>query len=353
MNGRVNVKRTILTIFLFGVMVLGVVGCSKNNQDVDNAPTEADNKELIQCLENQLGGYLAQEQDELIEIPLSAIKSSGEEKIDYYKGVYAGNQPNNIYVMVFPKNGIYESSVMKDFDEYFYNKFSVYQMYESPLTPTIYIHSQDNDIDFKEMVNKCVVKNATEDGRTIPKKTLNKINNTTKIVIEFNQEELGMIDDKDTLTEVLNAISSSKKYGDSFLCDGNGFQFKMYDNGKLIDTIDVWSDGKRVIPASIYKGCSYYSISNDIDLRKIIEENTSYVFYSILAYGDPDNSNEQLIYEDHNNSYYIRSDNPNEILIKFMLTNQTMTLKYALENKYISGEKVAAENPEILIKKIS
>ena len=51
-------------------------------------------------------------------------------------------------------------------------------MYESPLTPTIYIHSQDNDVDFKEVVNKCMVKNATDDGKTIPKKTLNKINNT-------------------------------------------------------------------------------------------------------------------------------------------------------------------------------
>ena len=33
-----------------------------------------------------------------------------------------------------------------------------------------------------------------------------------------------------------------------------------------------------------------------------------------------------------------------------MLNNQTMTLKYALENKYISAEKVASWYPEILIK---
>ena len=51
------------------------------------------------------------------------------------------------------------------------------------------------------------------------------------------------------------------------------------------------------------------------------------------------------------NSYYLKSDDTNEIAIKFMLNNQIMTLKYALENKYISAEQVAKEYPDILIKK--
>lgn len=58
-----------------------------------------------------------------------------------------------------------------------------------------------------------------------------------------------------------------------------------------------------------------------------------------------------LIIEDDKNSYYLKSDDTNEITIKFMLNNQIMTLKYALENKYISAEKVAKEYPDILIKK--
>ena len=41
-------------------------------------------------------------------------------------------------------------------------------------------------------------------------------------------------------------------------------------------------------------GC-YYSVSNDTDLRKIIEEETDYIFYSILDYRDNDNQKEQLI----------------------------------------------------------
>lgn len=343
-------KKSIFTILMCGVMVLGVVGCGKKEQESDKKTTEDYDKELVQCLESQLGGYLVTETDDLIEIPLSEIKSNDKEKIAYYKGVYASNHPNNIYVMVFPKNGTYESSVMKDFDKYFYHKFSVYQTYESPLTPTIYIHNQDNDVDFKDIVNQCIVKNDDKDAKSIPNETLNKISNTTKIVIKSSQKELGTISDKNKLTEILNAIKSSKQYGDICLTDNYAFEFEMYDNdNKLIDTIYFWRDGNRLIPKSI-NGC-YYSISNGIDLNKIIEEETEYIFYGILDYRDNNNQKEQLIYKDDKNSYYLKSDDTNEIAIKFMLNNQIMTLKYALENEYISAEKVAKEYPDILIKK--
>ena len=343
-------KKILLSILICGVMVLGVVGCGKKEQETNKKTTEDYDKELVQCLESQLGGYLVTETDELIEIPLSEIKSSDKEKIAYYKGVYASNHPNNIYVMVFPKNGAYESSVMKDFDKYFYDKFSVYQKYESPLTPTIYIHNQDNDVDFKNIVNQCIVKNDDKDAKSIPNETLNRINNTTKIVIKSSQKELGTVSDKDKLNEILNAISSSKQYGEVCLSDGYAFDFEMYDSdNKLIDTIYVWGDGNRLIPKDT-KGC-YYSISNETDLRKIIEEETEYIFYGILDYRDNDNQKEQLIYKADKNSYYLKSDDTNEIAIKFMLNNQIMTLKYALENKYISAEKVAKEYPDILIKK--
>ena len=343
-------KKILLSILICGVMVLGIVGCGKKDQETDKKAIEDYDKELVQCLESQLGGYLVTETDELIEIPLSDIKNSDKEKIAYYKGVYASNHLDNIYVMVFPKNGTYESSVMKDFDKYFYNKFSVYQTYESPLTPTIYIHNQDNDVDFKDIVNQCIVKNDDKDGKSIPTETLNKINNTTKIIIKSNQKELGTINDKEKLKEILNAVKSSKKYGEVCLSDGHAIDFEMYDNdNKLIDTIYIWGDGRRLIPKSM-NGC-YYSISNGTDLRKIIEEETEYIFYSILDYRDNDNQKEQFIYKDDKNSYYLKSDDPNEIAIKFMLNNQIMTLKYALENKYISAEKVASEYPDILIKK--
>ncbi|MDD4831531.1 MAG: hypothetical protein PHR09_01550 [Bacilli bacterium] len=339
-------KKKILIILLCEVMILGITGCDNNRKTEDKT-----DEKLLQCIESELGGYLVTEKDELIEIPLSEIKNNDKEKIAYYKGVYASNHPDNKYVIVYPKNGTYDFDVMKDFDKYFYEKFSIYQMSDIS-SITIYIHNQENDVDFKAIANKCVTKNNSKDSKSIPSKTLDKINNTTKIVMKFNQKELGIINDKDILTELLNAISSSEQYGDAFLCDGHGFDFEMYDSiNKLIDTVYVWGDGKRLIPSSIHSGCSYYSISNDTDLRKIIEEETDYVFYNILDFRDNDKQKQQLIYKDNKYSYYLNSEDTNEILIKFMLNNQTMTLKYALNNNYISAEKVVSEYPDILIRK--
>lgn len=346
-------KKNFLGILFCGFLILGLTGCNEQDlpeNDVVEKDTSLPDEELLQCLENELGAYLVTENDDLIEIPLNEIKNRDIEKIAYYKGVYASNHPDNKYVIVFPKNGTYESDVMKDFDKYFYERFSTYQKIEKPMIPTIYIHSQNNNIDLKSIADKCVNSNKSSDGNSISSNILNKLDNTSKIVIKSGQKELGEIIDKTKITEILNAISSSKRYGSVCLSDGYAFDFKMYNNkNKLIETFHVWGDGKRLLPASI-NGC-YYSISNGTDLRKIIEEETDYIFYNILDFRNNYNQTQQLIYNDSNNNYYLNSDNVNEILIKFLLNNQVMTLKYALENKYISAEKVASEYPDILIKK--
>lgn len=51
-------KKILLSILLCGIMVLGVVGCGKKNQETDKKTTEDYNKKIVQCLESQLGGYL-------------------------------------------------------------------------------------------------------------------------------------------------------------------------------------------------------------------------------------------------------------------------------------------------------
>ncbi len=339
-------KRRLFTILLGGIIFFGVMGCSKQEQDTRITNPYALDEKLIQCLENELGSYIVSEKDNLVSIPFRYITTINKEKIAYYKGVYASNHPDNKYVIVFPENGLYESSVMKDFDKYFYEKFSVYQKYENNLTPTIYIHNQGNNVDFENIVNKCIIR---KNGKSIPNETLNNIKNTAKIVIKSSQKELGIITNKDKLTKVINAIKSSKQYGNVCLVDGHTFDFEMYDNNnKLIDAIYVWQDGNRLIPKSI-NGC-YYSISNGIDLKQIIEEETDYIFYCISDYRDNNNQKKQFIYKDDKNSYYLKGDNINEIAINFMSNNQIMNLKYALENKYISAEKVANDYPNILIK---
>ena len=38
------------------------------------------------------------------------------------------------------------------------------------------------------------------------------------------------------IKEILNAISSANRYGEYCLSDGHGFEFKMYDDKKIIDS---------------------------------------------------------------------------------------------------------------------
>lgn len=319
----------------------------------EREPIEFYDQELVQCLESELGGYLVTEKDNLVKIPLSKIKKDNHGKIEYYKGVYASEHTDNMYVMVYPKNGTYDSAVMKDFDKYFYEKFSVYQKYESSNTPTIYIHNNDNDVDFKKITNKCITKKNTNDGKSMPTETLNKINDTIKIIIKSGQEELGKITDKEKLTEILSAVSSSKRYDEVCNSDGYRYEFDMYDkNNKLIDTLYIWGDGVRLISKSL-NGCPYV-ITNNTDLRKTIEDTTDYTFYEILDFRDDINQTKQtLVYKDGKNSYYLYSKDSNEILIKFLLNNKVMTLQYALENKYIPAERVVTDYKDILIKKES
>lgn len=304
--------------------------------------------EIASCLENELGGYLVTEQDDLIDIPLSEINNVNSEKIEIFKGKYASKHKDNMYFIVFPKNGTYESEVMNTFEEYFSKRFLTYQTFLNPAIPTIYIHTEKNDIDINDLINKCVDNNGEDNSKSLPNITINKINKTNKIIIKSSEKELGIIKDADKIKEILNAISSANRNGDICLSDGHGFDFEMYNDDKLIDTIEVWGDGKRILPKSV-KGC-YYSISNGTDLRKIIERETDFIFYSILDYSDTCAEELELIYKNNNHKYYLRCIKSDKVMIKFMIENKVMTLKSALENNLISPDKVANEYPNVLIK---
>ena len=345
-------KKKLLRILFCGIILVGLTGCGKQEL-TENDGVENDtglSKEIFLCLENELGGYLVTEQDELIEFPITEIENVNAEKIEYFKGVYASNHKENMYMIINPKNGLYESEVMNKFNKYFSNKFSDYQTYEGLSTPTIYIHSPKNNIDLKSIAKKCVNGNKANDGKSFSSRILNKLNNTSKIVIELGKNKLGEITDETKVTEIIRALSSGKQYGNACLSDGHAFDFKLYNSkNKLIETFYVLGDGNRLLPASM-NGC-YYSISNGTDLRKIIEDETDYIFYNILDFRNSFDQKQQLIYGDTIYDYYLNSDNIDEIAIKFVLNNHVMTLKYALDNNYISAEKIASEYPEILIKK--
>ncbi len=354
-------NKLFIIVFLF---VFFISGCSnKNNNTLDNIIGQDNNNEvdetiiqenknkMISCLENELSGYITSEKNELSDLILSEITDK-DDRIQYYKGIKTSN--NDMYVIY--KNTPSEFEVLKDFDLYFSKKYSVYQRYSFNNGINVLIHNALNDVNFKEIEKKCNVSNYEPDKIIdIPTKTINKINNTTIIIIKSGNNKLGTIEDKDTITDVLDIIGTSHQYSykdinEGYLCDGYAFEFEMYnDKGKKLDTIYVWHDGTRLIPKSIHSGCSYFSTTSDKDLRKIIEEETNYKFYGYSDYEDECAEELELIYEDKDYRYYLRCIKSDKVLIHFDISNLTMNVKYALNNNYINVNQLVLYN-DLMIK---
>lgn len=297
---------------------------------------------LLTCLVNQTGAYIMSEISELKDIPLSAF-TTNEDKILYYKSFYTDNE--NIYAIV--KSNDFET--IRDFDKYFSNKYDVYQTYFINDNIYIYVHNKLNDIDFSDL-KRCssnLNKINTEDVKRIDSKTIEKLNNTNKIIINSGANKLGTIKNQEVINEIINIIADSKQYGDAFLCDGHSFEFSMYSDNTLIDIIYVWGDGSRLIPESIHGGCSYYKTSND-NIMEIIERETDYVSYSLFSLSD---SCEELekIYSDEKYNYYFNCKEYGKMLIKFNTKYLKMNLRYALDNNYITLEHLSAYD-EMIIK---
>ena len=145
------------------------------------------------------------------------------------------------------------------------------------------IHNTLNDIDFTEIERKCNVNYQEPDKIiNIPTKTINKINDTKKIIIKSGEKILGTITNEKSINDIIETITTSVQYSYkdtdvAYLCDGYSFEFNLFNNkDKLIDTIYVWHSGTRLIPKSIHSGCSYFNTTSSKDLRKIIENETNY-----------------------------------------------------------------------------
>lgn len=232
---------------------------------------------------------------------------------------------------------------MQEFDLYFSKKYATFQLFDLANGIYVYLFNNKNNTSESELLTACQVQNLegmkTED---FPSKTIDKLNKTASIVIKDGSYELGQITNTEEIEQILNYISMSKQYGENFLCDGHLFELEMLDEeGKLIDTIYLWGDGKRLLPKSLEGGCGYYSIADfDIDFRKIIEENTNYKFYGIYDYSVEGKENLTQIYEDEKYKYFINWENSDKVLIYFTLNNLYMKLEYALNNNYITPKQL-------------
>lgn len=339
-------KKGLLGIFIVILIILVLIGIiikiSDEEVKLDDKQPEQiseEEHEFLSCLESELGGYIASEVNTLTEIPLRDITDK-EDKIDYYKGFAA-----NGYKFIIVKSE--ESEVARDVNLYFNQSYPIYQSFTFNEI-NVLISSENNDIKESNIKNACIAR--TGDGSSLPDETINKLNETNEIIITRGEDNLGTITDEAKIEEIINALKATKRYGETFNCDGHAFEFQLYNNEELIDTIYIWQDGKRIMPSSLSGGCVYYTVSsNEIDFREFIEEETDYIFYSIYDYSEECTEDRELIYEDEEYRYYLNCMKSNEAFIHFDVSNLKMTLKYALDNNYITIEQLE-EYDNVLIK---
>ena len=187
----------------------------------------------------------------------------------------------------------------------------------------------------------------------INSKILTKLKNTSKIVIKNNDKEIGSIKDNKTINEVLDIIESSSKIGNVYNCDGTNLElYFYYSNGDIIDKVKVWTNNERILPLSLEEnGCSYYNVPKGKDnLKKIIEDNSNLVFYTIHDYTDVCATALEKIYEDDKYNYLfscIKSDN---VFIEFLSSGEKITLKEALNKDKIKVDVILNDYPDLLIK---
>ena len=339
-------KNWLLVVFIVVLIILILIGIIIKISDEEGKPKEAqkeqiskEEREFLTCLESELGGYLASEVNTLTEIPLKDITDK-EDKIDYYKGYTA-----NGYKLIIMKSE--ESGVAREVNLYFSQSYPIYQSFTFNDIEVL-ISSEDNNIKESEIKNSCMTR--AIDGTSLPDETINKLNETDEIIITRGEDTLGTITDKIKIEEIINALKAVKRYGEAFNCDGHAFEFQLYNNEELIDTIYIWQDGKRMMPSSLSGGCAYYTVSNnEIDFRKFVEEETDYIFYGIYDYSKECTVDKELIYEDEEYKYYLNCMKNNEAFIHFNTNNLKMTLEYALDNHYINPDELK-EYDNILIK---
>lgn len=333
----------ICIVILILLILIGIVIKISNEEiKLDEEQPEQiseEEHEFLSCLESELGGYLASEVNTLTEIPLNDITDK-EDKIDYYKGFAA-----NGYKFIIMKSK--ESEVSREANLYFNQSYPLYQSFTFN-DINVLISSEDNNIKESDIKNACITR--TDNGLALPDETINKLNETSKIIITRGEDNLGTISDEAKIEEIINALKATKRYGETFNCDGHAFEFQLYNNDELMDTIYIWRDGKRMMPSSLSGGCAYYTVnSNEIDFREFIEEETDYIFYAIYDYSEKCTEDLRLIYEDEEYRYYLKCMKSDEAFIHFNVSNLRMTLKYALENNYIKPEQLK-EYDNVLIK---
>ena len=181
--------KMILVFFLSGFWISNIDGCNKNGNNMDEDYQKKEEK-LFSCVENELNNQLKKDNKTLENIPSSQF-TDNKESIKYYKsvifsdnGMYVGNNNKFNFLKVLQLNMI--------------NKYQVYQIFKYENSGSFVLVHSSKDINYNDLENKCSSNNNA--GESMPKKTVNMLNKTKKIVIKDNNHN------------VLNTIEMALKY---------------------------------------------------------------------------------------------------------------------------------------------
>lgn len=181
--------KMILVFFLSGFWISNIDGCNKNGNNMDEDYQKKEEK-LFSCVENELNNQLKKDNKTLEDIPSSQF-TDNKESIKYYKsvifsdnGMYVGNNNKFNFLKVLQLNMI--------------NKYQVYQIFKYENSGSFVLVHSSKDINYNDLENKCSSNNNA--GESMPKKTVNMLNKTKKIVI------------KDNSYNILNTIEMALKY---------------------------------------------------------------------------------------------------------------------------------------------
>ena len=179
----------ILVFFLSGFWISNIDGCNKNGNNMDEDYQKKEEK-LFSCVENELNNQLKKDNKTSEDIPSSQF-TDNKESIKYYKsvifsdnGMYVGNNNKFNFLKVLQLNMI--------------NKYQVYQIFKYENSGSFVLVHSSKDINYNDLENKCSSNNNA--GESMPKKTVNMLNKTKKIVIKDNNHN------------ILNTIEMALKY---------------------------------------------------------------------------------------------------------------------------------------------
>lgn len=181
--------KMILVFFLSSFWISNIDGCNKNGNNIDENYQKKEEK-LFSCVENELNNQLKKDNNTIENIPSSQF-TDNKESIKYYKsvifsdnGMYVGNNNKFNFLKVLQLNMI--------------NKYQVYQIFKYENSGSFVLVHSSKDINYNDLENKCSSNNNA--GESMPKKTVNMLNKTKKIVI------------KDNSYNILNTIEMALKY---------------------------------------------------------------------------------------------------------------------------------------------